>query len=91
MRDGLFLLVCASNGLGYSRMGLMVSRRFGKSVRRNRLKRLCREVFRLARRQMPVGIDFVVLPKGRPESYSLETVDQSLRKLLNSARTRLGC
>ena len=88
-RNGLFLLICAANGLDRSRMGLVVSRKFGGAVKRNRLKRLCREAFRLSRRTLPAGLDFVVLPKARPEAYTLEKVTDSLRTLLSDAWQRL--
>lgn len=90
VRNRLFLLVCAANGLDHPRMGLAVGRRYGKAVARNRLKRLCREAFRLHRSALPPGIDFVVLPKSGPEAYTLEEVARSFGRLLSEARTRLG-
>ncbi len=89
-RNGLFLLLCAANSLEYTRMGMMVGRRFGPSVKRNRLKRLCREAFRLGRSALPQGLDFVAIPKSSPADYTLEAVSLSFRKLLTAAAARLG-
>lgn len=52
-----------ANGLDYNRLGLVISRRLGSAVRRNRFKRLVREAFRLTKSEQPAGWDLLVLPK----------------------------
>lgn len=46
-----------------SRLGLVVTKKIGVAVVRNRIKRLCRECFRLAPEMLPKGIDLVVIAK----------------------------
>jgi len=53
----------AQNLLSYSRIGIGVGRRFGNAVKRNRAKRLCRELFRLNKYRIPKGIDIVFIPR----------------------------
>ncbi len=45
---------------GDARLGLAIGRRFGPAVRRNRMKRLLRESFRLARERFPAAYDVVI-------------------------------
>ncbi len=49
------------NELGHGRMGISISRRVGTAVRRNRIKRLLREAFRLMQYEFPRGYDLVVV------------------------------
>tara|TARA_Y100000758_G_scaffold260960_1_gene199074 strand:- start:335 stop:733 length:399 start_codon:yes stop_codon:yes gene_type:complete len=50
----------------FSRLGLVVSRRHGNAVARNRIKRLMREAFRHAKNDLPGIYDIVLLPAGEP-------------------------
>ncbi|MDE2905769.1 MAG: ribonuclease P protein component [Acidobacteriota bacterium] len=62
-RGRYLTLLGLPNGLDVTRLGVVASRRLGKAFRRNRSKRLIRELFRLNKRRS--GFDLVVLP--RPE------------------------
>jgi len=48
------------NGLGYCRLGLAVSRKVGGAVRRNRVKRRLRELFRRNRSRLEPPMDLVI-------------------------------
>ncbi len=50
----------APNSLSRARLGLSVPKRVGTNVKRNLLKRLLREAFRLQQQHLPVGLDLVI-------------------------------
>ena len=70
--DRYFTVLGRTNTLGYTRLGLAVSRKVDKSaVRRNRIKRLIRESFRHHQGLLD-GIDVVVIARA-----GLRTADAS--------------
>ncbi|HZJ81561.1 MAG TPA: ribonuclease P protein component [Guyparkeria sp.] len=67
------------------RLGLAISRkRVARAHERNRVKRVAREVFRLAQNRLP-GMDVVVLAKAGVEKLSLPELHQQMRQALEKA------
>ncbi len=60
-RGGPLVVYGLPNGLAHSRLAIVVGRRVGTAPRRNRIKRLIREAFRLERRKLPGGYDLVIV------------------------------
>jgi len=58
---GPLVMYSMPNDLGHLRMGISISRRVGTAPRRNRIKRLLREAFRLHPVGLPRGYDLVIV------------------------------
>jgi ribonuclease P protein component len=67
-----FVLLVA-RGEGPSRLGLVVTKKIGNAVQRNRVKRLCRACFRTWKDLVPAGVDLVVI--AREGAFELKQKD----------------
>jgi ribonuclease P protein component len=59
---------------GCARLGIVVTKKVGNAVQRNRIKRVCRECFRLWPDLVPDGIDLVVIARSRADELGLAAV-----------------
>jgi ribonuclease P protein component len=83
------IVYACPNDLPHLRLGLSVSRKYGGAVRRNRLRRLYREAFRLTRHQLPTGLDLVLIPRGQDEPALAELL-AALPKLVGQVARKLA-
>ncbi len=77
-----FTIVAQPNGRDVTRLGVTVSKRVGNSAKRNRVKRLIREFFRLHKHEMPKGYDVVIVPMHEIEAPSLSKIYEELGNAL---------
>jgi ribonuclease P protein component len=71
-----------------ARMGLVVSRKVGGAVQRNRVKRVCRECFRAWPDLLPAGIDLVVIARPGAETLPLAGVRSEWQGVASLLRKR---
>ena len=67
------------------RMGISVGKKHGKSVQRNRIKRLIRESFRNTQTEMQGTYSFVLIPKVC-EKYAYEAFVRDLKWMIKKAK-----
>ncbi|RPG22504.1 MAG: ribonuclease P protein component [Phycisphaera sp. TMED9] len=65
--SGPLLVYALPNDVDHLRLGISIGKRCGNAVRRNRLKRLIREAFRLNRADWPGGYDLMVVIRPHDE------------------------
>jgi ribonuclease P protein component len=67
------------------RLGLTVSRKVGRAVWRNRVRRVLREFFRLHQAMIGQALDIVVVPKRSldPKSIDMALVEQEFLPVLS--------
>lgn len=90
MHTKSFVLQVASSANEHARLGITVSRQVGGAVRRNRLKRLVREAFRLRRDLFPPRSDIVVIAKTGAVAGGLADVLGELERAGSALRAVSG-
>lgn len=82
----LVVLYRLENGLDYNRVGYSVSKKVGKSVVRNRAKRLIKEAYRLNESGVKKGYDLVFIARVRMNSAEYDEVEKSVKRLLRELK-----
>lgn len=79
-----FTLEVTPNAIA-TRLGLVVSRRVGGAVVRNRVKRRVREWFRTDRARMPAAVDLVVIARTGAGALGTAALREELNALIERA------
>lgn len=73
-RHFVMLVTAGPDPKAPSRIGIVATKKVGDATMRNRIKRLCRECFRLSPGFLPNGIDMVVIAREGADQLTLEKV-----------------
>jgi len=76
-------MIFMANAENYNRLGISVHRKIGDAVRRNRIKRLIREVFRLNRDLFPASCDVVFTIRPEFTINSLVDMQTSVARVIS--------
>ena len=82
--SSLVVMKALPNGLTLSRYGFSVSKRVGKAVVRNRVKRLLREILRIMPLKPGRDIIFIARPVAATADYA--SLERAVERLLSQAR-----
>jgi len=84
-------VLVAPNDTGTARLGIVASRKLGDAVRRNRAKRLIREIFRRSE-LFPAGkgLDVVVIPRRELFDAGYSSLESDLRATIRRSAARLS-
>ena len=73
------------------RLGIVVTRKYGSAVERNRIKRKIREAFRKTAHRLP-AVDLVIKPnatcKEAPEEEIVQSLEKAVKMVLESLKER---
>jgi ribonuclease P protein component len=89
--NSLLLIIYAKNNLGFRRLGIVVSRKIKKAVKRNMVKRWIRELFRRNKDWFPESSDIIIIPHPNLVNLSYkELLEKSREKLLSLGKERFS-
>lgn len=83
IRETEHFLILLRKGEERRRICIGVSKKVGKAVVRNRIKRIVREFFRRNKELFPPASDFQIVVKKRPPKISLSTLEKELINLVS--------
>jgi len=83
--NNLLVLYVYRNKKSINRLGISVSKKVGKSVIRNRIKRLIKENFRLNIEEIKVGYDLVFIARNLSKGKNYVEIENSMKNLIKKA------
>jgi len=86
--DGQIVALARRNEVGFRRLGIVVGRKAGGAVVRNRIRRLLREAFRATEEKWPEDYDYILLPGRTWSGLHVSELTARLTKVMPRAIDR---
>ncbi len=86
MANKLLIIYILANEYGYNRVGFTVSKKIGKSVTRNRVKRLLRESYRLNEEKILSGYDIIFVARNTTSKASYKEIEGAMLHLFRKMK-----
>jgi ribonuclease P protein component len=83
------VLYYCPNGMAFNRLGFSISKRVGKSVVRNKVRRIYREAFSVVEKKIGKGYDFVLIARKPAVDVSFQEACKELLNLCRKAKLLL--
>lgn len=83
--NAVLVLYIYKNRKNINRIGISVSKKVGKSVTRNRIKRLIKESYRLNRNELNIGYDLVFIARNAANGRNYNEIDEAVKNLFKKA------
>ncbi|MEY8000727.1 ribonuclease P protein component [Clostridium sp. Mt-5] len=83
--NNLLVLYIYRNRKNINRLGISISKRVGKSVERNRIKRLIKEICRLDIKDVKIGYDLVFIARNLSNGKNYIEIGNSTKNLIKKA------
>lgn len=80
-RTDHFTALFKENGFNFTRLGITVDKRVGNAVRRNRIKRLIREFYRLNKESFCKGYDINIIARRGAHKLFFRDIEEELANL----------
>ncbi len=84
------VLYYCPNGNIFNRLGFSISKKVGKSVTRNRIRRIYREAYKTMEEQLLKGYDFIIVGRKPSAGVSFHEASKELLRLCRKARLTAG-
>ena len=86
MANRLLIIYILENKYEYNRVGFTVSKKVGKSVIRNRVKRLLRESYRLNEEKILQGYDIIFIARNMASKASYREIENAMMHLFKKMK-----